>query len=524
MIDTRNTLRVSGLASGMNTDEIVANLVKAQSSRLNKMQQTKIMSTWKSDAYRDVNKKVDEFRKAMEGLRLQSTFNKQTASSSNESVVSATVSGTPTQTSYEITNVQQAKPAIAASVKFFQTGSLDTTKTLSDLGVTEDATGSGKTSLSINGQIYQFDITSKLSTVLDDITSKTPLKVSYSSVEKSYTFTNATAGAGQDVNIAEGASNLLTKLGIPAGSISGGSYSSDATTSVVAGTDAAQAKMFINGLEFRTDSNSVTYDGMTFDIKASMSSGTVNVTNKSDSDSIFTSVKTFVDKYNEIIADLNGKLSEKKYRDYPPLLDDQKKDMKDNDIKLWDEKAKSGVLTSDSTIRSFLTEMRHSLVSTVQNPAVSSSFNSLKDIGINFSTNYRDSGKLVLDEAKLKGVLQTNLEDVKKLFTAKETATGSATTATDTNLHEKSGFGWRIYDRLNATITQLGSIAGSPNSTVDTTSFMAKQIKSLDANIYREQDKINSYENRLWKQFGAMEKALQQLNSQGSWLSQQLGM
>lgn len=520
LIDSSNTLRVSGLASGMNTDEIVANLVKAQSSRLNKMQQTKILSSWKSDAYRDVNKKVDEFRKAIEGLRLQSTFSKQTSSSSNESVVSATVSGVPTQTSYEITNVQQAKPAIASSVKFFQTSSLDTTKTLSDLGVTEDVTGSGKTSLSINGQSYQFDITEPLSTVLSDITSKTPLKVSYSASEKSFTFTSDATGKGQDINLAEGTSNLLAKLGIPAGSFSGGSYISNATTSVVTGSDATQASMKINGLEFRSDSNSVTYDGMTFDIKASMSSGTLNVTNKSDTGSILTSVKTFVDKYNEIIADLNGKLSEKKYRDYPPLLDDQKKDMKDTDIKLWDEKAKSGVLSSDSTIRSFLTEMRNSLITTVQN---SGSFTSLKDIGINFSTNYRDNGKLVLDEEKLKGILQTNLEDVKKLFTTKEPATGSAITATDSNLHEKSGFGWRIYDRLNVTITQLGSLAGLPNSTVDTNSFMAKQIKSLDANIDREQDKINAYENRLWKQFGAMEKALQQLNSQGSWLSSQLG-
>ena len=63
--DTRKTsLRVTGLASGMNTDEIVSNLVKVQSARLNKMQQNKTLaSTWKSDAYRDVNKKVDEFRK-----------------------------------------------------------------------------------------------------------------------------------------------------------------------------------------------------------------------------------------------------------------------------------------------------------------------------------------------------------------------------------------------------------------------------------------------------------------------------
>jgi flagellar hook-associated protein 2 len=152
-----------------------------------------------------------------------------------------------------------------------------------------------------------------------------------------------------------------------------------------------------------------------------------------------------------------------------------------------------------------------------------SSFSSLRDIGINFSSSYSDNGKLVLDEAKLKGVLQTNIEDVKMLFAAKNTTT-SSTTVTDKTIHNTSGFGWRIYDRLNVTISQLGSLAGSPNSSVDTKSTIAKQIKALDANLLKEQQKINAYEQRQWKQFTAMEKALAQLNSQSSWLSQQIGM
>ncbi|MDR6123773.1 flagellar hook-associated protein 2 [Bacillus sp. SLBN-46] len=523
MIDTSNTLRVSGLASGMNTDEIVANLVKVQSARLNKMQQSKTLATWKTDAYRDVNKKVNDFYNSMKDLRLESTFNKKTSSSSDESIVSATVSGIPSLSSYEITNVQQAQPPKAATVKFFQTSSLDTSKKLIDLGVT----GS---SIKINDQTVDFDPTKDtLSSLLNKISSDTTINmnVSYSASEKSFTFTNKTAGSGQDVKLAQGStSNLLSILGIPGGSISGGSYNTSSTMSVVTGSNAVQAKMTINGLDFRSDTNTVTFDGMTFEIKSNMAADeSLSVNTKSDTDAVFTSIKTFVDKYNELISDLNGKLTEKKYRDYPPLLDDQKKDMKDTDIKLWDEKAKSGLLAGDSTIQSFLTEMRNSLMSVVGDPSASPDFKTLKSIGINFSSSYKDNGKLVLDEEKLKGVLKTNLEDVKKLFTTKDrNAAISKTTANDKDLHDISGFGWRIYDRLNETITQLGSIAGSLTSTVDTKSFMAKQTKSLDTNIYNEQDKVNAYEQRLWKQFGAMEKAMQQLNSQGSWLSQQLGM
>ncbi|MEH7504900.1 flagellar filament capping protein FliD [Neobacillus drentensis] len=495
MIDSSNKLRVSGLASGMNTDEIVANLVKAQSSRLNKMQQTKITSTWKSDAYRDINKKVDEFRKSVEGLRLQTTFNKQTVTSSDARIEVSTA-GTSNLSDFVISEATPAESAKPASVSF---------------GSASASVGASGLTFKLNGKDINLDpnITfDQAIAKINEISTETNVKAT--NVGGSLVFTTLGTGLAQKIDIVGVTEPNSLKI----------TNTTDPTT--IVGTDAKAGTVTINGTQITVSSNKFTYQGVSFNLKEKIpANSNISVQVSSDTQGVFDSVKTFVDKYNELIVDLNGRLSEKRYREYPPLLDDQKKDMKDTDIKLWDEKAKSGVLTSDSTIRSFLTEMRNSLISTVQN---SGSFSSLKDIGINFSSNYRDNGKLVLDEAKLKGVLQTNLEDVKKLFTTKEPATGSATTATDNNLHEKSGFGWRIYDRLKVTITQLGSLAGSPNSTVDTNSFMAKQIKSIDANIYREQDKINAYEQRLWKQFGAMEKALQQLNSQGSWLSQQLGM
>ncbi|MEH7073148.1 flagellar filament capping protein FliD [Neobacillus drentensis] len=502
MIDSSNTLRVSGLASGMNTDEIVANLVKAQSSRLNKMKQTKITSTWKTDAYRDVNKKIYDFRTAVENLRLQSTFNKQSVTSS-DSRVEVSMGGTSTQTDFTISDVTLASSAKPAMVSFPSSSAKieGSNITFKLNGIPADTTGDTP---------VENSITLTVGMSLDDAVAKineysTDTKVKASNVGGSLVLTSTSLEEPINLTLT-GTTTFDNSLNI--------------NNMSAVKTPATSGKVTINGKEIPISSNKFTYDGVSITLKDKITSGSVSVKIGSDTQGIIDSVKTFVEKYNELIADLNGKLTEKRYRDYPPLLDDQKKDMKDNDIKLWDEKAKSGVLSSDSTIRSFLTEMRNSLVSTVQN---SGSFNSLKDIGINYSTNYRDNGKLVLDENKLKGVLQTNLEDVKNLFTTKETATGSATTVTDSTLHLKSGFGWRIYERLNSTITQLGSLAGSPNSTVDTNSFMAKQIKSLDTNIEREQDKINTYEQRLWKQFGAMESALSKLNSQGSWLSQQLG-
>jgi flagellar hook-associated protein 2 len=504
-----NTMRISGLASGMNTDEIVDSLVKAQSYRLDKMQQTKITTNWKSDAYRDVNKKIDEFRKAMEGLRLQSTFNKQAVTSS-DSRVEVSSGGISTQTEFvisEATLPTSARPAIVSFDSKMASGA-----SIGDSDITFNLI---RTEV-ING--FPTDVAKEITLTAKMTFDQAIAKINESSAETnvkasnvggSLVFTSSKPGFSQSVNI----------------SVTSGANSLNITDSTVNGKDAIPGSVTINDTPIAISTNKFTYEGVTFNLKGDLEAAAISVKVGTDTQGIFDNIKTFVDKYNGLIAEFNGKLNEKRYRDYPPLLDDQKKDMKENDIKLWDEKAKSGLLTNDSTIRSFLTEMRNSLNTVIENVGVSSNFKSLKDIGINFSSNYQDNGKLTLDESKLKGLLQTNSEEIKKLFTIKvDGANSSSTTVTDTNMHKNSGFGWRIYDRLNVAISQLGTIAGSPNSSLDTKSTIAQQLKSLDSNIFREQDKINAYEERMWKQFTAMEKALQQLNSQGSWLSQQLGL
>jgi flagellar hook-associated protein 2 len=496
MISNNNTLRVSGLASGMNTDEIVTNLVKAQSARLNKMTQTKTLTTWKSDAYRGINTKVAEFRKAMEGLRLQSTFNKQAVTTSDPRV-EVSSAGVSSQTDFVISQASPATVAKPAIVSFN-----------SQMASGTSSIGADQT-FKLNG----VDIALTASMTFDQAISKinefsATTNVKAANVGGSLVLTSTNSGLSSAINL-----ELLT-----------GTNSLNMANKVATGADASVGSVTINGTSIALASNKFTYDGVSFTIKESIPGGSnISVQVGSDTKGIFDSVKTFVDKYNELIADFNGRLTEKRYRDYAPLSDEQKKDMKENDIKLWDEKAKSGLLTNDPTIRSFLTEMRNSFTAIV--PGVSANINSLKDIGINFSTFYKDNGKLILDEVKLNGVLKTNLEDLKKLFTVKGTgATSTSTTVTDKNMHDNSGYAFRIYDRLNATVAKLGTLAGSPNSSVDTESYIAKQIKFLDANIGKEQQKISVYEQRLWKQFGAMEKALQQYNSQGAWLSQQLGM
>ncbi|MFD0824987.1 flagellar filament capping protein FliD [Neobacillus sp. M.A.Huq-85] len=503
----------------MDTDSIVQQMVKAQSTKLNKLQQAKTLNSWKTDAYRDVNTKLADFRSSIQNLRLQSTFNKKTVTSSQPDLVGVSISGAPTASSYTLTVNTPATPAQNATVSFSGSIADRTSKVGTDFSF--DLTGTGTQTISISKDDTIDGVITKINTQ----SATTGVKASYFDGNGSIVFSTVATGATANIKIENvGANNLGITNGIilkdadPTVAVNQQNFTNQSV-----GADVKPGQVTINGLSLTINSNSFTYDGVKYDLKAPNTGQTVSVQTTNDTQSAFDSIKTLVDKYNQLISDLNSKISEQKYRDYPPLTDDQKKDMKDTDITLWENKAKSGLLNNDSNISSLLQQMRTSLSQAVG--GITDGPKSLSDIGITTSNNYQDNGKLVLDEAKLKSALDSNLLGVQNLFTKKSTlGSSSDTTATSSEKSNDSGFGWRIYDRVNSALSDLATIAGSPTSAyTDTKSLMAKQLKSITDNLTKEQNRISQYETNLYKKFSDMETALTKLNSQSNWLTQQLG-
>ncbi|WP_269431596.1 flagellar filament capping protein FliD [Bacillus sp. SA1-12] len=65
--------------------------------------------------------------------------------------------------------------------------------------------------------------------------------------------------------------------------------------------------------------------------------------------------------------------------------------------------------------------------------------------------------------------------------------------------------------------------AGNSNSTNNTFSF-GRKLNRIEDQIDRFEDRLTQIEDRYWRQFTAMEKAIQQSNSQMSYLMQQFSM
>lgn len=69
-----NPIRFGGMASGLDTENMLKQIMQAERMPVDRMFQQKQQVEWKQDAYRDFNKQLLEFRNAVSDLRLQGSF------------------------------------------------------------------------------------------------------------------------------------------------------------------------------------------------------------------------------------------------------------------------------------------------------------------------------------------------------------------------------------------------------------------------------------------------------------------
>ena len=246
-------------------------------------------------------------------------------------------------------------------------------------------------------------------------------------------------------------------------------------------------------------------NGVTFEFH-NVTEGNVRISVSNDIDTSFEAIMNFVDKYNEVIETMNKSQTEEKFRDYLPLSDEQKEEMTEEQIKLWEEKAKSGILRGESAIRDGMFSLRNSLQSVVNS---NDGFQLLSEIGITTSKDYMSGGKLVVDEDKLKAALRDNPDGVYNLF---------ANNSTD----ESRGLIYRFDDALDRVRGNIERQAGKSTSTLDNYT-LGKRMKAINERIADFERKMITVEQRYWTQFTQMEKAIARLTEQSDHLFSQFG-
>lgn len=117
--------RLSGLASGLDTDQLVKNLMMVERIPLDKLMQKKQLTEWKRDAYRSITTLLRGFQseyfdilKPATNMRSQSIYQKYTSVSSSPDTVTVTGGSAVTSLSHKIIVNRVASAANAESTDF----------------------------------------------------------------------------------------------------------------------------------------------------------------------------------------------------------------------------------------------------------------------------------------------------------------------------------------------------------------------------------------------------------------------
>ena len=398
--------------------------------------------------------------------------------------------------------------------------------TLEDLGVQFTEAGDNgvikdKRDLVINGvKIGSYGKDATLGDIIRDINSnkEAGVKASYSETSNKFVLTSKDTGKGSKVEI--GDSGLANELFGKADA-----HGTDAVIHVTVNGEKKELTRPTNEIDI--DGLKVTVSGkFGYDEKTGQLSNDpaekVTFTSKPDTEKTFEAIKTMVEDYNKIVDSVYKEMTTKPNRDYKPLTDEQKKEMSKEQIEKWEEKAKEGLLFADTQLRSL-----HDALRFVFNPGGEAGAK-LRAMGIEPTGNYKDGGKIKLDESKLKEALNSNPEGVKEAFNA------LASDSADSSIMNSSSKGGAITqlkgvaDRFASTsITKPGILvarAGSPsspnsmlkNAIKTEMDSIDKILKNLDVKLKKEIDRYNS-------QFTQLETLISQMNAQSGQLAGLMG-
>lgn len=496
-----STIKLSGMVSGMDTDTIIKQLMQVERAPLDKLNQQKQKIAWKRDEYREMNTMLSSIRTLTDKLRFSNSFSKQSATSSNSSVVTATASSNASSGSYAIQVNQLASSALVTGSKT----SIDSTKST--------VTGGGSITITGPNGSVDVDMTSGTTTYDSIIKQVNAANIgatlSFDSVNKRFMISTAATGQSAAIQVT---GNGVAELGF------------QEMSTPQTGTNAS---VQVNGQTMILENNAFELNGVRFDLKGVSSSAT-SITVARDTTSIVTQIKGFVEQYNNLVDKVNEKTKTVPSRSYLPLTDEQKESMSEKQIELWETRAKSGLLYRDDILTDTLSSLRSALVNKVEglgtiSNGVKTGIDTLSDIGITFKKftvgATSELGKLELDETKLTDAIASNPDGVMKLFTKSSTLD-----KTDPNYQKEIGIAERLYSTLNTQINKVIKRIGSGSvSDAADSSQMGTQIRDLNSRIDVLKTRMQAVEDRYYKQFTAMELALQKLNSQGSWLASQLG-
>lgn len=572
--------RVTGMYSGLDTESLISELVKAKSKGVEKLKKNKTKAEWKSEAWTDLNKKIKSLKSTISGLQFSTDYLKKTTKVSNSSAVSV-ITGAGAMNSVQslsITHLAKTGYLTGAQIESQTKG--------------EKITGSTKVSelSGFAGSGGSFSITTGGKTTNIEIDTETTInqlidKLKGAGVNANFDATNqrlfigaSASGTENDFAITandNGGLNAMNALGINAeikkdpndanykhyqeliklapevskalqadGSVSlqadsdlykylsnqgidmeDPSAVKDAYTNLArqivmadqvlnnnpgASKDAIRlygedAEIELNGAKFKSSSNNIEVNGLTFTCLAVASD--ITVTTQDDTDGIYDMLKSYIKQYNEVINEMDKLYNAASNSKYEPLTDEEKDALSEKEIEKLEEKAKEGLLRRDSTLGTLFNAMKDVMASGFD---IGGKTMYLADFGIS-TMNYfeaaefersayhidgdSDDDKTSGNEDKLKSMIATDSKTVISFFT-------------------------KLANKLSEEMGELSKSSDDQSyGSFYEDKKMKKELSDWDKKIAEAEARLTAYEDKWYSKFSKMETALSKMESKNSYLS-----
>lgn len=296
----------------------------------------------------------------------------------------------------------------------------------------------------------------------------------------------------------------VAKSILAAGTIAGADYDGKFATKI----DGEDAKFTLNNVEYTSATNDTTINGVSLTLTGTTGPDEViNFTISNDTEGVYNMVKDFIKEYNELLDEMNELYYADKAKGYEPLTDDEKDAMSEKEVEKWEKKIKDSLLRRDDTLSGITSTMRSITTSMID---YNGKKYSLSSFGIVTSSDYTERGKLHImgdeDDStyasstnKLKEALENDPDAVMEVLTG-----------------VMSKFYSAMQDKMKK--TSMSSAMTFYNDT-----YMKNQLTDLNTRIKSDEKKLTALEDKYYKQFSAMEVAMQKMQQQSSYLTSLMG-
>lgn len=368
---------VGGLISGADTGTLIKQIMEAERGRLYTRQNEQSQLEAKRKAWNDVRSALSKLSSKVDALRMAYSYRARKVTYSEETIASITAASGAALTNHSLT-VSKLAQAHVVTISDAATRA-DANEALNVAGDLVIGAGTKSATVTINA-------TDTLNSVAD--------KINAAKVDVRADVVRVTIGGAEKYRLvltanSSGTANAIQMSGTPAEGLgfkdAGGAWVSELSV-------AQDAEFDLNGVHFTRSTNVVSdaLPGLTITLKKQ---GSTTATVSLDADKVLESVKAWATEVNAT-QDLLAKLA-----------------AYDKDTK------EAGVLNGDSLIRNLQRTIRSALSTVVS--GMPAGMDRLSQIGVTTGAwGTSDYGKVVVDDAKFKEMLEKNTDGVATLFGA----------------------------------------------------------------------------------------------------------